>query len=140
MKKKKSKNKFLDNNLYDKNEQIYKVIKVPLKSVIKNKKYDKIQPIIENTVKEINQLVILGYQFLKLYLLDKFNNNKEFPKINKQFILDILKTIFVFFEHGDPVYNLDNHYGSFIELKKALYECIKAKIAAEKDKNKKKNK
>ena len=70
MKKKKSKNKFLDNNLY---EQIYKVIKVPLKSVIKNKNFDKIQTIIENTVKEINQLVILGYQFLKLYLLDKFN-------------------------------------------------------------------
>jgi len=93
MKKKKSKNKFLDNNLYDKNEQIYKVIKVSLKSVIKNKNYDKIQPIIENTVKEINQLVILGYQFLKLYLLDKFNNNQEFPKINKSFILDILKTI-----------------------------------------------
>ena len=92
MKKKKSKNKFLDNNLYN-NEQIYKVIKVPLKSVLKNKNYDKIQPIIENTVKEINQLVILGYQFLKLYLLDKFNNNKEFPKINKSFILDILKTI-----------------------------------------------
>jgi hypothetical protein len=93
MKKKKSKNKFLDNNLYDKNEQIYKVIKVPLKSVIKNKNYDKIQPIIENTVKEINQLVILGYQFFKLYLLDKFNNNLEIPKINKSFILDILKTI-----------------------------------------------
>ena len=90
MKKKKSKNKFLDNNLY---EQIYKVIKVPLKSVIKNKNFDKIQTIIENTVKEINQLVILGYQFLKLYLLDKFNNNQEFPKINKSFILDILKTI-----------------------------------------------
>ena len=51
MKKKKPKNKFLDNNLY---EQIYKVIKVPLKSVIKNKNYDKIQTIIENSVKEIN--------------------------------------------------------------------------------------
>lgn len=66
MKKKKSKNKFLDNNLYDKNEQIYKVIKVTLKSVLKNKNYDKIQTIIENTVKEINQLVILGYQFLNV--------------------------------------------------------------------------
>ena len=75
MKKKKHKNNFFDKNIKDynsNNEQIYKVIKVPLKSIFK--KYDKIQPIIENTVKDINQLVILGYQFLKLYLLDKFNN------------------------------------------------------------------
>ena len=46
MKKKKSKNKFLDNNLYGNNlygnnEQIYKVIKVPLKSILKNKNYDR---------------------------------------------------------------------------------------------------
>ena len=90
MKKKKHKNNFLENNISN-NEQIYKVIKVPLKSVLKN--YDKIQPIIENTIKDINQLVILGYQFLRLFLLDKFNNNQNFPIINKQFILNILKTI-----------------------------------------------
>ena len=96
MKKKKQKNNFLDskdnnNTDFNDNQQVYKVIKVPLKSVLK--KYDNLQPIIENTVKEINQLVILGYQFLKLYLLDKFNNHQEFPKINKAFLLDILKTI-----------------------------------------------
>ena len=94
MKKKKHTNNFLDKNIKDynsNNEQIYKVIKVPLKSVFKN--YDKIQPIIEDTVKDINQLVIIGYQFLRLFLLEKFNNNQEFPIINKQFILDILKTI-----------------------------------------------
>ncbi len=86
MKKKKNKNKF-----FDIKEQPFKVIKVPLKSVLK--KYDKVQPIIENTIKEINQLVILAYQFLKLYLVDKFNNNLDFPNVNKQFLLDILKTI-----------------------------------------------
>jgi len=70
---------------------IYKIIKCPLKSVLK--KQNIIQPIIEKTVKDINQLVILGYQFLRLYLLDKFNNNKELPIIDKLLILDILKTI-----------------------------------------------
>ena len=84
--KKKKNNQFLDIL-----EQPYKVIKVPLKSVLK--KYNKIQPIIENTIKEINQLVLLTYQFLKLYLLDKFNNNLDFPNINKQFLLDIFKVI-----------------------------------------------
>ena len=38
-------------------------------------------------------MVIIGYQFIKLYLLDKFNKKKELPTINKLFILDILKTI-----------------------------------------------
>ena len=37
--------------------QVYKVIKCPLKSVLKN--YDIIQPIIETTVNEINEFPIL---------------------------------------------------------------------------------
>jgi hypothetical protein len=28
-----------------------------------------------------------------MYLLDKFNNNQELPTINKQFVLDVIKTI-----------------------------------------------
>ena len=77
----------------DKNqdEQVYKIIKCPLKSVLKE--YNKLQPIIDDIVKDINKFVILGYQFIRLYLLDKFNNNKPFPTINKNFILDVLKTI-----------------------------------------------
>jgi len=74
----------------DKNneEQVYKIIKCPLKTVLKQ--YDILQPIIDDVVKDINKFVILGYQFIKLYLLDKFNNNKPFPTINKNFILDVL--------------------------------------------------
>ncbi len=73
------------------NIQVYKIIKCPLKSILK--KSDIILPIIENTVKEINQFVIIGYQFVKLYLLTKYTNNIDLPTINKQFILDVLKTI-----------------------------------------------
>ena len=73
------------------NEQVYRTIKCPLKSVLKN--YDKLHPIIENCVKDINEIIILAYQFIRLYLLDKFSNNKELPNINKQFILDVLKTV-----------------------------------------------
>ena len=71
----------------DKNqeEQVYKIIKCPLKSVLKE--YTKLQPIIDDVVKDINKFVIIGYQFIRLYLLDKFNNNKPFPTINKNFIL-----------------------------------------------------
>ena len=57
------------NNL--ENEQVYRMIKCPLKSVLKE--YDRLQPIIDDVVKDINKFVILGYQFVRLYLLDKFN-------------------------------------------------------------------
>ena len=73
----------------DKN--IFRVIKCPLKSVLKD--YDNIQPKIESLVKEINQVATIGYQFIRLYLLHKYNSDKQLPKINKQFILDVLKTI-----------------------------------------------
>ena len=72
-------------------EQIYRVIKCPLKSVLK--KYDKLQPIIESTVFDINQIVILSYQFIRLFLIHKFNKQQELPKINKQFVLDVIKTV-----------------------------------------------
>ena len=66
------------------NVKVFRIIKCPLKTILKN--HDIIQPIIEKTV-------ILGYQFIRLYLLDKFNNNQELPTINKQFILDVLKVV-----------------------------------------------
>jgi len=75
----------------DPSEQVYRIIKCPLKSVLK--KYDTLQPIIENAVIDINEIVILSYQFIRVYLLDKFNNNQELPTINKQFVLDVIKTI-----------------------------------------------
>ena len=72
-------------------KNIYRIVKCPLKSVLKH--YDKIQPIIENAVIDINDITILGYQFIKLYFINKFNRNEELPKLNKQFVLDVLKTV-----------------------------------------------
>ena len=73
------------------NKNIYRIVKYPLKSVLKH--YDKIQPIIENAVIDINDITILGYQFIKLYFINKFNKKEELPKLNKQFVLDVLKTV-----------------------------------------------
>ena len=72
-------------------DDIYKIIKCPLKAVLKN--YNTIQPILDKGVNDINKFVIYGYQFIRLYLLEIYNNNLEFPKIDKQFVLDILKVI-----------------------------------------------
>jgi hypothetical protein len=75
----------------DPSEQVYRIIKCPLKSVLK--KYDTLHPIIEKAVMDMNEIVILSYQFIRMYLLNKFNYYHEFPKINKQFVLDVIKTI-----------------------------------------------
>ena len=75
----------------DPSKQVYRIIKCPLKCLLK--KYDTLHPIIEKAVIDMNEIVILSYQFIRLYLLDKFNNNKELPVINKQFVLDVIKTI-----------------------------------------------
>ncbi len=72
-------------------EQVFRIIKCPLKCVLKN--YDVIQPIIEKAVIDINEIVVLSYQFIRLYLLDKFNNNQPLPTVNKQFVLDVIKTV-----------------------------------------------
>jgi hypothetical protein len=71
--------------------QVYRIIKCPLKCVLK--RYNILQPIIENAVININEIVILSYQFIRMYLLDKFNNKQELPTVNKHFVLDVLKTV-----------------------------------------------
>ena len=75
----------------DPSEQVFRIIKCPLKCVLK--KYKILHPIIENAVIDINEIVILSYQFIRLFLLDKLHRNQEFPKINKQFVLDVIKSI-----------------------------------------------
>jgi hypothetical protein len=75
----------------DPSKQVYRIIKCPLKCVLK--RYDTLHPIIEKAVMDMNEIVILSYQFIRMYLLNKFNNNQDLPTINKQFILDVMKTI-----------------------------------------------
>jgi len=48
---------------------------------------------INDIVIRTNKIVIHSYQFLKLYLLDLYKNNKSFPIIDKEFICDIFKVI-----------------------------------------------
>ena len=48
---------------------------------------------INDIVIRTNKIVIHSYQFLKLYLLNLYKNNKSFPIIDKEFICDIFKVI-----------------------------------------------
>ncbi len=69
----------------------YKTLKIPLKTILLNR--DTIQPVINNLVLEINDLVIHTYQFIRLYVLYCYSNNKPLPELNDTFISYCIKTL-----------------------------------------------
>ncbi len=68
------------------------VNKTPLINIIKSKKLlDKIN----STTYIVNKIVIQACQFINLYFIYLYDNNKKFPKIDTKFIMAIFKTITV---------------------------------------------
>ena len=89
VKKKKVKDEFKE---FRKNEKsAYKTFKIPLKTILLNR--DTIQPVLNNLVFEMNDLVIHTYQFIRLYFLDKYTKNQPLPIINELFISYCIKTL-----------------------------------------------
>jgi hypothetical protein len=62
-----------------------------LKTILQNR--DTTQPVINHLVFEMNDLVIHTYQFIRLYVLDKYTKNQPLPTIDKTFILYCIKTL-----------------------------------------------
>jgi len=69
----------------------YKTLKIPLKTILLNS--DTIQPAINNLVFEMNDLVIHTYQFIRLYVLYCYSNNKPLNELNDTFISYCIKTL-----------------------------------------------
>jgi hypothetical protein len=69
----------------------YKTFKIPLKTILLNR--DTIQPVINNLVFEMNDLVIHTYQFIRLYILHCYSNNKPLPELCDTFISYCIKTL-----------------------------------------------
>ena len=69
----------------------YKTFKIPLKTILLNR--DATQPVINHLVFEMNDLVIHTYQFIRLYVLDKYTKNQTLPNIDETFILYCIKTL-----------------------------------------------
>ena len=89
VKKKKPKDTFQE---FRNNEKsAYKTFKIPLKSILLNR--DTIQPVINNLVFEMNDLIIHTYQFIRLYVLNCYTKNKPLPIIDETFILYCIKTL-----------------------------------------------
>jgi hypothetical protein len=77
---------------FRKNEKsAYKTLKIPLKTILLNR--DTIQPVINNLVFEMNDLVINTYQFIRLYILHCYTNNNPLPELNDIFISYCIKTL-----------------------------------------------
>lgn len=64
-------------------------IKTTLKSILKD--YNKNFPIIDKLVKDCNHIVINTYQLIRLFILNKYHNNKEIPKFDRNLILNFIK-------------------------------------------------
>jgi hypothetical protein len=69
----------------------YKTFKIPLKTILLNRATT--QPVINNLVFEMNDLVIHTYQFIRLYVLHQYIQKKVLPEINDTFILYCIKTL-----------------------------------------------
>ena len=87
---KKSKHKVKEKKNDDENFDYMKTNKDNINNCIKD---TIILPIINDLVIRTNKIVIHSYQFLKLYLLHLYENNKPFPIINKTYICDIFKVL-----------------------------------------------
>jgi hypothetical protein len=89
VKKKKPKEVFQE---FRNNEKsAYKTFKIPLKTILLN--CDTMQPLINNLVFEMNDLVIHTYQFIRMYILNCYTNNILLPSIDETFILYCIKTL-----------------------------------------------
>ena len=93
VKKKKPKDTFQEFHKVMRNNEksAYKTFKIPLKTILLHR--DTIQPVINNLVFEMNDLVIHTYQFIRLYILNCYTNNKPLPMIDETFILYCIKSL-----------------------------------------------
>ena len=87
--KKKKKDEFKEFRNNDKSA--YKTFKIPLKTILCNK--DVVQPLINQLVFEMNDLVIHTYQFIRLYILKCYTDKQPLPEIDDMFIMYCLKTL-----------------------------------------------
>jgi len=92
-KKKKLKDEFKEfhNVMRNTDKSAYKTFKIPLKSILQNRNL--VQPVINNLVFEMNDLVIHAYQFIRLYVITCYSNKTDLPVIDDTFILYCLKVL-----------------------------------------------
>ena len=95
----------------DRGKQTHKIIQSSLKNLLNN--YDTFIPIIENTVLRTNKIIVYAYQFLRAFIIEKYNNNIQ---IDRQFMYNILKTVSnnkkINFDNNDKYKNIFEFYNN----------------------------
>ena len=89
MKKRKKKNTVKNSVFESKKKGNFITIKTSLKSILKD--YENNFPKINDLVLECNEIVIRTYQFIRLYILHCYYNNKDIPKLDKDTILYFIR-------------------------------------------------
>jgi len=90
MKVKKKKNDIFK-EFRNNDKSAYKTFKIPLKTILLNR--DLVQPVINDLIFEMNNLMIHTYQFIRLYVLNCYTNKQPLPIIDETFILYCIKSL-----------------------------------------------
>ena len=89
---KRSKPKVKEKKKEEDNFDYMKTNKDNIKNVLKD---STVLPIINDLVNRTNKIVIHAYQFIKLYCIFLYENEMNFPVIDKEFICDVFKVLTV---------------------------------------------
>ena len=87
--KKKKKDEFKEFRNNDKSA--YKTFKIQLKTILLNS--DTTQPVVNDLVFEMNDLIIHAYQFIRLYVLNCYTNKQPLPELDETFISYCIKSL-----------------------------------------------
>ena len=87
--KKKKKDEFKEFRNNDKSA--YKTFKIPLKTILLNSAT--IQPVVNDLVFEMNDLIIHAYQFIRLYVLNCYTKKQPLPDLDETFISYCIKSL-----------------------------------------------
>ena len=89
----------------DNAQSVYKTLKIPLKTILKNHKV--VQPVINDLVFEMNDLVIHTFQFIRLYILKCYAPDQPLPTIDENFILYCMRTLGIRDNRGSKCENVE---------------------------------
>ena len=73
--------------------------------------------VINDVVIDVTKIIILNYQFLNLYFLKLYDENKDFPKINRTFLRNIT-SIITYKKDGRGITVAKDSVGVISDLKK----------------------
>ena len=117
-------------NKYNRYLTSFKTVKTSLKSITK---HNESLVTINKAVINVNKIIIHTYQFLKLYCLHKYENDKKIPSIDNKLINLIMKTICIrdprgsklgeksLVLHNDLKKFFDDHYKCLMVSNNDLY-------------------